>query len=579
MAVVSRPPAWQQLQPRKAYQHQQARGRPTSGVLYGSSGNVDGAGGSADILQQEWSSRAQGSGRSGKGDMSKSGRSVEQSNVVYQGDDFDGGFGSWCGCMNRSGAVTPPPRGGGVRGGKGRKGGKKGSGEVKSGDVGSMVKNFSGSFERSVSTSGSSPVFRPRLSPGKVSPVVEVVPPPASISAVPAAQHQQTVTSAVFSMSNYNLTSAAKMQNSSSGVSSSPPVDKIKASPTLFEMMTHEQELGPKAVHTISLSQQLTFQEKMKSILSGTSPGNQFNATNTSDLKLILNNREGYSVTVNVHRHILVTHSRFFAAKLSDRWSKQQRTNSNLIEITDIDDVEIYLETLRLMYCEDVKKSLMKENVSRVLGILKLSAHIMFEGGVFACLEYLEAVPWADEEEEKVTALMGQLQLESVGVAADVMKRCSALESTNSEDVLVRLLQAVTKGTDDKARREMKSLVSRMLRENMSQNKNTVDVSKESLYRACHACLDSLLHLFMQSKSGDDRGMLIEISRQADNLHWLVDILIDRRIADDFVRMWAHQAELANLHAKVPVMFRYEVSRLTARLCIAIGKGQVKATC
>jgi hypothetical protein len=72
--------------------------------------------------------------------------------------------------------------------------------------------------------------------------------------------------------------------------------------------------------------------------------------------------------------------------------------------------------------------------------------------------------------------------------------------------------------------------------------------------------------------------MLVEISRQADNLHWLVDILIDRRIADDFVRMWAHQAELATLHAQVPVMFRYEVSRLTARLCIAIGKGQARLT-
>lgn len=80
----------------------------------------------------------------------------------------------------------------------------------------------------------------------------------------------------------------------------------------------------------------------------------------------------------------------------------------------------------------------------------------------------------------------------------------------------------------------------------------------------------------LQSKGGDDRGMLVEISRQADNLHWLVDILIDRRIADDFVRMWAHQAELATLHMQVPVMFRYEVSRLTARLCIAIGKGQVR---
>jgi hypothetical protein len=55
-----------------------------------------------------------------------------------------------------------------------------------------------------------------------------------------------------------------------------------------------------------------------------------------------------------------------------------------------------------------------------------------------------------------------------------------------------------TKGTDDKARREMKALVSRMLRENVTQNNTMVDVSKESLYRACHGCLDSLLHLFMQ---------------------------------------------------------------------------------
>ena len=65
---------------------------------------------------------------------------------------------------------------------------------------------------------------------------------------------------------------------------------------------------------------------------------------------------------------------------------------------------------------------------------------------MFACLEYLEAVPWADDEEEKVTALMGQLQLETVGVAADVMKRCTARESSTSEDVLVRLLHSVTKG-------------------------------------------------------------------------------------------------------------------------------------
>ncbi|CAM6062358.1 unnamed protein product [Sphagnum tenellum] len=486
----------------------------------------------------------------------------------------------WCGCVTRSGALSPPPPSSRTS----SRAKKDKPGEMKSGDISALVK----SYERSV-TPGGSP-FRPRLSPGKVSPLMEVVPPTQTAAAAAAVAPASNLTPAVFSMSSSYYLSTEKMSNAG-GVSSSPPVEKmIKASPTLFEMMSHEQQQEPKLLqNTISLSQQLTFQEKMKTILAGSSPGNQFNDASTSDLQLTLNNREGYSMTVNVHRHVLVTHSRFFAAKLSERWSKQQQQqrllNSNLIEITDVEDVEIYLVTLRLMYCQDVKRSLMKENVPRVLDILKLSAHIMFEGGVFACLEYLEAVPWAEEEEAKVTALLGELQLDSVGVAADVMKRCSGLNSANSEDVLVQLLHTVTKGTDDKARREMKALVSRMLRENITQNKDMVDVSKESLYRSCHDCLDSLLHLFMQvlvksfspfsAKGSEDRGILLEIPRHADNLHWLVDILIDRCIADDFVHMWAHQAELAALHMQVPVMFRYEVSRLTARLCIAIGKGQV----
>ncbi len=87
-------------------------------------------------------------------------------------------------------------------------------------------------------------------------------------------------------------------------------------------------------------------------------------------------------MTVNVHRHVLVTHSRFFAAKLSERWPKQQQQqrllNSNLIEITDVEDVEIYLVTLRLMYCQDVKRSLMKENVPRVLDILKVVGFFLY---------------------------------------------------------------------------------------------------------------------------------------------------------------------------------------------------------
>ncbi|WJX94665.1 hypothetical protein P8452_76062 [Trifolium repens] len=185
---------------------------------------------------------------------------------------------------------------------------------------------------------------------------------------------------------------------------------------------------------------------------------------------------------------ILVAHIRFFSVKLSDRWTKQQQrtTLPYLVKIADCDDVEVYVETLRLMYCKDLRKKLMKEDVSKVLGILKVSAAIGFDAGILSCLEYLEAAPWAEDEEDKVASLLSEFRLESVG-AGEVLKRVSTdvvngnEEGIDNEEVLLKLNRVVLEGKDEKARREMKGLVSKMLHENSSQN----DLRKESLYSAC----------------------------------------------------------------------------------------------
>lgn len=451
------------------------------------------------------------------------------------------------------------------------------SGEAfENGEVASLLKqgfiSGGGTLERGCNASP----FKIRLSPGRVSPLAEASSPPISNSTAP------------------NFAKLNSLLNTGLHSQSSPPIEKVRASPTLFEMMTHEQDKrakvqcnsGPlQAIQdSRALGKQLSLQERL---LSANSPGSKFNDPFSSDLKLSLtsNNEDGPSVTLNVHRQILAAHSRFFAAKLSEKWSKQPLDGPYVVQISDCEDVEAYVETLRLMYCTNLKRKLLKESVSRVLSILKVSAAIVFEAGVLSCLEYLEAVPWAEEEEEKVTALLSQLRLESIG-AGEVLKRLSTTEDNSgcSQDILPRLLHLVTKGTDEKARREMKRLVSKMLRENAALGKDSNDLSKESLYSACHGCLDSLLHFFTQAatpesgvRSNEDRGMLMaQIIRQADNLNWLLDILIDRQIADEFVKLWAYQKELVELHAQVPLALgRYEVSRLTARLCIAVGQGEV----
>lgn len=384
------------------------------------------------------------------------------------------------------------------------------------------------------------------------------------------------------------------------------PLDKTRSSPTLFDMMANEQDYQPRAAAPApapphqhaparSVDRQAMLQDRVAELIGSCSPGNQFNDAASSDVRLTLTSRDGLSLALCVHRHILVAHSRFFAAKLSDRWSKQQRSLPHIVEISDCDDVEVYVETLRLMYCKDLRRRLMREDVAKVLGILKVSAAIVFDAGVLSCLEYLEAAPWAEDDDEKVAALLTQLHLENSG-AGEVLKRvsleltpavvteevetgpnCNATSNAGGgEEVLVRLLQVVLEGKDEKARREMKGLVSKMLRENSASRGGAIggDLRKESLYSACNGCL-SLLHEQFVRAAGGDQSEVAQIARQADNLHWMLDILVERQIAEDFLRTWAMQSELAEIHGKVPAIHRYEVSRVTARLFVGVGKGQI----
>lgn len=398
------------------------------------------------------------------------------------------------------------------------------------------------------------------------------------------------------SLSKFNSALTAGLLNP---MSPPPLVDKTRSSPTLFEMMANEPDCQPRATNLIQNAvvssqnhqtskvsinpppqdRQAIMHQRLMDLLALRSPGNQFNDAGSGDVKLTLSAKDGLTISMSVHRQILVAHSRFFALKLNEKWIKQQRSSGPYdVEIADCDDIEIYIETLRLMYCKDLRKKLMKENVPRVLGILKVSAAIGFDAGVLSCLEYLEAAPWAEDEEEKVASLLSELRLEGIG-AGEVLKRVSldvtsgVDDRSDNEEVLIKLLQVVLEGKDEKARREMKVLVTKMLRENSSHN----DLRKESLYSACNGCLQLLRLHFLQAAESDMQNVG-QIARQADNLHWLLDILIDRQIGEDFLTIWASQSELSKAHSKVPAIHRYEVSGVTARLFVGIGKGQLLAS-
>lgn len=146
-------------------------------------------------------------------------------------------------------------------------------------------------------------------------------------------------------------------------------------------------------------------------------------------------------------------------------------------------------------------------------------------------------------------------------------------------------MELVLKSNEERGRREMKSVVLKLLRENNSlpSYAGPADVCNETVYTLSRSCLDSLLSLFKQAvelersdKSVDSREPVVkQIALEADNLSWLLEILADRQSADEFALMWASQQELATLHSKLPIVSRHHVSCITARLFVGIGKGEL----
>lgn len=349
--------------------------------------------------------------------------------------------------------------------------------------------------------------------------------------------------------------------------------------PTLFEMMSQEQLQETTATNKPIKSQSRIF--KLLSEFKNPNIRDSFSylALGPGNVRLTVVGKDGFRVCMDVHKNVLAEKSRFFAEKLAIR-DKENREMLHVVEISECDDVEVYVETVVLMYCDDLKRRLLGEDLDKVLALLKVSAAIMFDLGIQSCLEYLEAVPWSGDQEEKVISLLGELKL--VDSATEVLQRVTSEPSTSkrADDIFLKLLSGVLQAKDDKCRREMKTLISRLIREDASNYENRLDVSKDTLYSLCHRCLGSLILCLSEAtciddSKGDRGALMAEIAREADNMQWLVDILIDKRMCDEFVKLWADQRELAILHCKIPTMYRHEISRITAQLCIAIGRGHI----
>ncbi|XP_051153023.1 BTB/POZ domain-containing protein At5g60050 [Andrographis paniculata] len=296
-----------------------------------------------------------------------------------------------------------------------------------------------------------------------------------------------------------------------------------------------------------------------------------------SDVRLnVVARSMGYHVAMDVHSRVLVSRSRFFADKL-----RTGAGTEHTVEICDCDDVPLYVEAISLMYYQEDLKNILRTTVpSKVVDLLQVFYALLCEDWLRACLEYLDSIPWTDHEEDLIVTQLNEFSC--CGLRADgLLQRVKAIgpsTSTRGDEVFLQLSNGVLQAKDDKARNTMKALITRLIEQD--EDNDLLDVSKDTIYSLCHNGLNFLTvrlsGVASVHESSHNRGALMsEIARAADNLLWIVKILIARKIGEDFVGIWAEQKDLSALHSKVPVRYRHEISKITAHICIAIGRGQI----
>ncbi|KAL6638963.1 hypothetical protein ACP70R_022693 [Stipagrostis hirtigluma subsp. patula] len=305
------------------------------------------------------------------------------------------------------------------------------------------------------------------------------------------------------------------------------------------------------------------------------------------DLSLFLRGRDGRCVKMELDSMVLCGCSAFFAAMAPREGAAVGGGGGGKrIEVDGVDNVEAFRAAVELMYEPDPMRWLAAAGMSRAIELLEVCSSIMFDRGIKSCLAYIEAVPWSENDEEKLKSLFARCTFDEV-ISQDILARLRPHSWNSSEDLTVQLVQAVTCSTNSGARKDMQSLVNGLLSRSSVYQKDLSGINKESLYQICYSCLESLADLFEEATESTEhtgqavvvRGSkpLIErVSRETENLGWLFNILVNNDMAEEFVQLWATQVSLIRMHDQASSMIRYELSRISAVVFIALGKGKVQ---
>ncbi|XP_061363592.1 BTB/POZ domain-containing protein At3g05675-like [Gastrolobium bilobum] len=285
-----------------------------------------------------------------------------------------------------------------------------------------------------------------------------------------------------------------------------------------------------------------------------------FNDASTADvvLRLFIDAVEPVSISdlhVYLHSDIL-RRSKYFSALLSDRWIGQVQPHPPPPENSSSDreffrlnlgvppnpgSIQSHLTVLELLYTNDFADVI--DSVSTALDLLPVALELLFEECVRSCVSFLEAVPWTEDEEKRVLSLIPFLSEEE---SKELVARVSPVGEDSCEVMLQGLVSSAMNNYQNTA--FVKAFVGKILRD-LSSRESAKRVLEKAFKRSLKTVKESLEDYSSPVFRGDhneteaiQRLNLHKASTNGKHLLWLVERMIELRVADAAVKEWSEQA-------------------------------------
>ncbi|XP_072963986.1 BTB/POZ domain-containing protein At3g05675 [Typha angustifolia] len=305
----------------------------------------------------------------------------------------------------------------------------------------------------------------------------------------------------------------------------------------------------------------------------------------TSDVVVRLRTHEGRDHWFYCHSEILIAKSKYFAERLSEDWPTCQILDSRYCVEVYCQEVEFnfHVSALRLLY---VTEPCTWHGVRNTIGILQVAVHLGCHQMACDCVEYLEAVPWEEADEEEMLRTIPHLGSHYEHILA----RLQPVDPTAVIGIFISALHFAT-SSPPPSMQELKSSAQDQLEYMLTEDDDAPLLAFDnnvikSEVKNCATDLLTRFSNFLESLSRKSTVTVLDMNMKHDfhsflsDISWVCQILNKMEMMKDLVHYWVgsspnivratEQAILGDNHET-----RLKVVEVTAKVLEAIGSGNV----